>query len=84
MKGLSKPEHILRQEGVIKRPDFCNCDDGYWMRNLIDPGCHYHSDYADFLRALITELCEALERYAPFSMEPHYRELLQRAREATR
>jgi hypothetical protein len=53
---MSKPEHILRQEGSIKRPEFCTCDDGYWMRNLIDPGCHYHSDYADELREEIQRL----------------------------
>ena len=34
--------------------------------------------------ALITELRDALVFYAPFSSEPHYRGLIQRAREATR
>ena len=34
--------------------------------------------------ALITELRDALVFYAPFSSEPHYRDLIQRAREATR
>ena len=33
---------------------------------------------------LINELCDALEFYAPFSLEPHYRALITRAREATR
>ena len=33
-------------------------------------------------KALITELCDALEFYVPFSSEPHYREILRRAREA--
>jgi len=31
------------------------------MRNLIDPQCHYHGDYAAELREIITELCDALE-----------------------
>ena len=38
-----------------KKPEFCTCHDGYWMRNLVDPSCHYHGDYADELRALITD-----------------------------
>ena len=33
---------------------------------------------------LIAELCDAMEFYAPFSLEPHYRALVERAREATR
>jgi tryptophan synthase alpha subunit len=32
---------------------------------------------------LITELCDALEWYVPFSLKPRDRELIQRAREAT-
>jgi hypothetical protein len=81
---MSKPEHILRQEGVIKRPAICTCDDGYWMRNLIDPSCHYHGDYAQELKELITELVDAW-----YSEPQQYRgdsiaELLQRAREATK
>ena len=82
---MSKPEYILRQEGAIKRPEFCNCDDGYWMRNLIDPGCHYHGAYAEELRTLITELCDALERRGRFlSSCIGDSTLIQRAREATR
>ena len=34
--------------------------------------------------ALITEFRDALVFYVPFSSEPHYRDLIQRAREATR
>jgi hypothetical protein len=33
-------------------------------------------------KALITKLCDAMEFYVPFSLEPHYREFLQRVREA--
>jgi hypothetical protein len=44
------PEHILRQTGKVVRPDGCRCDDGFWMRTLVDPGCHYHSDYGEELR----------------------------------
>lgn len=77
---MSKPEHILRQEGVIKRPALCTCDDGYWMRNLIDPGCHYHGDYAEELRMLITELADALDIWSQHQATS----LLQRAREASK
>jgi hypothetical protein len=80
---MSKPEHVLRQEGVIKRPASCTCDDGYWMRNLIDPQCHYHGAYAEELRELITELADALERI-PVVLTPPDRELVQRAKEATK
>ena len=79
---MSKPEHVLRQEGVVKRPSNCTCDDGYWMRNLIDPQCHYHGAYAEELRELITELADALD--GPRFDAIHQRELVQRAREATK
>jgi predicted small metal-binding protein len=78
---MSKPEHVLRQEGVIKRPADCTCHDGYWMRNLIDPTCHYHGDYAQELRELITELCDALENH---NLDHLHDDLLQRARKATK
>lgn len=55
------PEHILRQQGKVTRPEWCNCDDGFWMRNLIDPACHYHSDYSEELRDLLTSAADALQ-----------------------
>ena len=75
-------EHILRQQGVIKKPDQCTCDDGYWMRNLVDPSCHFHGGYAEELRALITEFCDALD--GPRFDALYQRELVQRAREAVK
>ena len=78
---MRKPEHVLRQEGVIKRPESCTCDDGYWMRNLIDPQCHYHGAYAEDLRELITELADAL---ADCGCTKEEWNLIQRAREATK
>ena len=86
---MNKPEHLLRQEGAIKRPQFCTCDDGYWMRDLIDPACHYHGVYAEDLRELIIELTDALEEEFGESrdlMQSQQRpwNLIQRAREATK
>jgi hypothetical protein len=77
---MNKPEHILRQEGAVKRPRDCTCDDGYWMRNLIDPECHYHGVYGEELRELITKLCDAFERYK--LLWDGDKELLQQGREA--
>jgi hypothetical protein len=57
---VSEPEHILRQRGEVTRPEWCNCDDGLWMRNLVDPQCHYHSDYGYEMRELFTRAAEAL------------------------
>ncbi len=55
------PEHILRQQGKVARPQWCTCDDGYWMRALIDPQCPYHSDYGEEIRSLLVRAAYALE-----------------------
>jgi hypothetical protein len=55
------PEHILRQQGKVVRPQWCTCDDGFWMRNLVDPQCPYHSDYSYELRDLLTRAADALK-----------------------
>jgi hypothetical protein len=47
---LATPEPILRQQGKVVRPQWCTCLDGFWMRALIDPQCHYHGDYGYELR----------------------------------
>jgi hypothetical protein len=57
------PEYILRQQRKVTRPEWCTCDDGFWMRALIDPQCHYHSDYGEEIRALLTCAADALECY---------------------
>jgi hypothetical protein len=58
---LATPEPILRQQGKVVRPQWCTCLDGFWMRNLVDPQCHYHGDYGYELRDLLTRAADALQ-----------------------
>lgn len=40
-----------RQAGKLHRPEWCICDDGYWMRGLEDPSCR-HAEIEDHVLAL--------------------------------